>query len=74
MADTEKLHRRRVYLPPKPAELEEIAALLCQKMDRDSEFEAGFGGLLKSIAKAYANHLSRSDDDSERLDSGRKTP
>ncbi|MCL4237626.1 MAG: hypothetical protein KJ047_05215 [Anaerolineae bacterium] len=59
MAEPDKSVKHRVYYPPEPAEIEEAAALLRQKMDRDSDFEDGFGGLLKAIAKAYANHLNR---------------
>jgi len=61
-----------IYCPPEPAELEEAAALLSERLGRDSEFEEGFGGLLKAIAKAYAHHLSREHSAGE-LDSDHKT-
>jgi len=64
--------RRRVYSPPEPEEIEEAAALLRQRMDRDNEFEDGFGNLLKSIAKAYAHNLTRSEQAGE-LDNGSKS-
>ena len=47
------------YNPPETADIEKAAALLRQKMNRDSDFEDGFGGLLKAIAKAYAHNLTR---------------
>jgi len=57
--------RRRVYAPPEPEEIEEAAALLRQRMDRDRDFEDGFSKLLKSIAKAYAHNLTRSEQTGE---------
>lgn len=67
-----KVTKLRVYCPPEPAALEEAAALLCERLGRDSEFEDGFGSLLKAIAKAYAHHLSREHNGGE-LDSDHKT-
>ncbi len=64
--------RHTVYYPPEAGDIEEAAALLRQKMDRDSEFEDGFGGLLKAIAKAYAHHLTRHHE-AERLDNDQQT-
>lgn len=61
-----------IYCPPEPAVLEKAAALLSERLGRDSEFEEGFGGLLKAIAKAYAHHLSREHSVGE-LDSDYKT-
>ncbi len=61
-----------IYCPPEPEELEEAAALLSERLGRDSEFEDGFGGLLKAIAKAYAHNLSREHNGGE-LDSDHKT-
>lgn len=55
----DKTSKHKVYNPPEPEEIEEAASLLRQKMDRDSDFEDGFSGLLKAIARAYANNLSR---------------
>lgn len=55
----DKPGKHKVYNPPEPEAIEEAAALLRQKMDRERDFEDGFSGLLKAIARAYANNLSR---------------
>jgi hypothetical protein len=50
---------RKVYHPPEPEDIEKAAHQLCQALDRDSDFEDGFGNLLKVIARAYAKNLTR---------------
>lgn len=72
MTKSNQVTRHTVYYPPEAGEIEEAAALLRQKMDRDSDFEDGFGGLLKAIAKAYANHLNR-ENGSGALDNDHET-
>ena len=64
--------KHTTYYPPEAEDIDKAAALLRQKMNRDSDFEDGFGGLLKAIAKAYANHLNR-ENGSGVLDSDHKT-
>ncbi len=64
--------KRRVYAPPEPDDIEEAASMLAEKMDRDSEFEDGFSGLLKAIARAYAHHLN-CENEGEELDNDHET-
>ncbi len=66
-----KARRRKVYYPPKTEDIEEAASLLRERLGRDSDFEDGFGSLLKAIAKAYAHNLSREAE--EEFDNGQQT-
>ncbi len=60
---------RKIYHPPEPEAIEDAAARLSHSLNRDADFEEGFGNLLKVIARAYAKNLSR-DTQGELLDNG----
>ena len=50
---------RKIYRPPEPEAIEDAAERLSHSLNRDADFEEGFGNLLKVIARAYAKNLSR---------------
>ncbi len=60
---------RKIYHPPEPEAIEKAAHQLCQALERDGDFEDGFGNLLKVIARAYAKNLTR-ETQGELLDNG----